>query len=168
MVFYTVLINLNLENQITREIQTLISVFLVRKSLLDHIFTKSVESALFIAGMKIKVIVTINSILNNTIYLFIALLMYFLNLTTVNSFLENFLFLNILICISIFLKYFFITEMTNSSFLKTILQQFIYYGVFGILYYSSLNFIPCLALIFFSHLILLKQTNKFITYDDIN
>jgi len=68
IVVFSILINQNFTNLITREIQILISILILRKYLLNHEITKSLESILFITGAKVRIVVLLNLFFNNIIF----------------------------------------------------------------------------------------------------
>jgi len=99
IIIFSIFINLNTHHYFNREIQLVLAILIIKKSLIKHIYTDSIKILFFLAGSKTKIIILLNLIFNQLIYLFIAFLMYFLKVTTFHLVITNFIVFSLILCI---------------------------------------------------------------------
>lgn len=164
ILIFSILINLNNFDYFSREIQVLFAIFIIRKSLIAHIHTNSIQIMFFLSGVKTRKLIFLNLIYHHLIYLPIAFLMLFLKFTSIHFFIENLIVFNLAICISALLKFTIPFYKIEEVFLRKMLQTIIYFTFFGLFFYS-LKLSLMVILLFYT--LIINYFNRTLNYDDI-
>lgn len=165
IIIFSILLNLHFDSLLRREIQTLIAILILRKHLLQHIFTKFLEPIFFISGAKINTMVLANLLINNMIFILISCVMIFVGALEINIVCVNLYILNFLIGISSFIKYASIFRLAKHRFTLNIVQQACYYSTFFIFYLLDLEFKILSVLLIY--VLIFRITNRTLNYDDL-
>ena len=165
IIVFSVFINLNLSDYFIREIQLLIAIFIIRKILIKHIYTDKIKTLLFISGFKIKKVILLNLIFNNLTFISISVIMFFFKLLNTFIFIENLIILNLLICVSFFIKYILPLNNIKDSFLKNFVESIIYFTFFSISFFGNTT---SLFTIFSFYIFVFIFYNRTLNYYDIN
>jgi hypothetical protein len=165
VLFFSILINLNLPNYFTREIQIVLAIFIIKKALIEHIQTDTIKTLLFLAGVKARKVVLLNLIFSHFIFIAISIIMLFFKITAIHLVIENLIILNFLICLSATIKYIIPLYKIEDFFMKKLFQSIIYFVFFGLVF---LNQILSLVIIFLFYTYLIRFFNRTLNYYDIN
>lgn len=161
---FSVIANFAQISQFQNYLLYFLAAFIVKKSFIEFMHTKNIESLIFIAGGGIQTIFTINYLINNSIYLLVTFMMTFAIPFDLEKFLFNITVLNLLMFFSAVLKYKFRFKSFHSV-TKEIIIFISYFSFLNIILISlKLNIVLMILFIFITPNIV----NRTLDYDDIS
>ena len=167
ILIFSVFININYFEFLTRVIQILIAITIVRKTLIEHSYTSFIETAFFVAGARIKEFVLINFFFNQLIFFGVSMILMLFNLVSLKIITENLFILNLVICISFLIKFVIFSLDKIKYFYKSVIKGVLFYTLFGFLSigisFPRLGSLIALFVFFF----IIHYYNRTLNYEDI-